>query len=111
MRTAVLLAVAAIAAGTAAAATTGPRLLLASTQPVAVRGVHFRPAERVVVTATVSGDTARKTVTATAAGSFVVRFPTLTSGACASYFLHARGADGSTATLHFIPECANGPTP
>jgi hypothetical protein len=111
MRVAAFLAVAAIAAGTASAAPPTPRILLASTQPVAVRGVHFRPAERVFVTATLNGDTGRKTVIATATGTFLVRFTALTAEGCTSYFLHARGSDGSTAALHFIPECANGPTP
>lgn len=59
-------------------------------QPLSVRGQGFKPNERVVVTT--AG--ARKSVTASAAGRFVVRFARLR---CAAAPIRAVGSKGSRA--------------
>jgi hypothetical protein len=86
-------------------AATSPVLRLAEPQPVTIRGRGFKPDERirVVVKARV---TEAKTVRATAAGAFKVRFAGLSVPRCGGVFATARGRAGSFARLKIpLPAC------
>jgi hypothetical protein len=105
--TVVLLGAAAVRADIAAR----PAIAPSGHDPLVVRGMRFEARERVAVRVIVRGGPARaKSVTATAGGTFRLRFPALTIGACASYVIRATGARGSRAayTMH-PPPC--GPAP
>jgi hypothetical protein len=106
MKFAVFLAVVAtIASGTAAAATSQARVAVSSTAPATVDGTGFKARERVTVTF-VATEMYRKVVTATARGSFTVKFAAATIRRCESYFVRAKGNRGSLAIVKVMPECA-----
>jgi hypothetical protein len=80
------------------------QLKLTGTQPISVRGVAFRSAERVTLflrIPTIAMWT--KSTTASQAGVFNVTFPAARAGHCTGFTLRATGARGSTATFHRIP--------
>jgi hypothetical protein len=94
----------ALAAATASAADLRPALRVVDRQPLVVRGVHFRPHERVRLT----GAAIRPaSVTTTAAGSFVVRLTQTSDDRCSGVMLLvAVGAAGDRAVLKLPqPEC------
>ena len=71
-------------------ATAHPTLTVMGMNPLAVRGLGFRPSERVVVTTA----SARTSVTASATGRFVARFTRIR---CAGSPIRAVGSKGSRA--------------
>jgi hypothetical protein len=75
----------------AAPATTRATLTVMDMSPLAISGRGFKSGERVAV----STGTARKSVTASASGRFVVRFGTVR---CAATTIVAVGSKGSRAT-------------
>ena len=103
--------VASLSVGIASASTGKGRLMVVGTHPVVVRGSHFQPRERVRVRVTTQDDSVVRIATASAAGTFVLRFPGLSLPGCPTYAIRAVGADGSYAVVRVVPECANGPTP
>ena len=103
-----VLALAAAAPSTSAA--TGPALRVEETQPFVVRGIAFRPGERVALTATTLLGPKQIHVRATRAGRFAAIFR-LPMQSCGSPFaLRAVGALGSRATLR-LPVRACVPPP
>ena len=103
---ALALAVPAVAAGP------GPALRLVSTQPLSVRGVHFKSYERVRVTQHVDTSKRSKLVRASATGAFKVTFdvPMATDPCLESVRVTAVGARGSEAALK-LPQRACPPSP
>jgi hypothetical protein len=85
-------------AGSAGAVTQQPRLRVIDGSPLVVRGSAFRGHEVVRVVYRGAVLTRTRTATATAAGTFVVRFP-VTWALCPPASLTATGAKGSRATL------------
>jgi hypothetical protein len=76
-------------------------LKLADRAPLTLRGADFGPSERVRVT--LSGEVTRtKRVTASRAGTFVVRFEA-GSDRCSAKIARAVGARGSRAALKLLP--------
>jgi hypothetical protein len=86
----------------AGAATSTPVLRLRTLAPFSVRGLHFRPSERVRVTLEAQGSYVRRT-RASAAGTFVVTFRGVDVDRCNGYLVSAVGARGSKARLHSVP--------
>lgn len=109
MKQAILLLLVAVAAGAfgqpvahARPATTHPTLRLMDAEPVAFHGAGFKARERVRVVV-VAGTRAAKSVTASAGGSFVVRFTGVGASSCAGFTATAIGNDGSRATFKRAP--------
>lgn len=100
------LAVPAVAAGPV------PALRLITTQPLTVRGVHFKSHERVRVTQHVDTSKRTKLVRATVTGTFKVTFavPTAIDPCLESVRVTAVGARGSEAALK-LPQRACPPSP
>jgi hypothetical protein len=78
-------------------------LRLATAHPVAFRGSRFLAAERVVVVASSNGRQRSRTVTAGAAGTFMVRFTSMPFDRCDGLVAVARGARGSFA-VYKLPQ-------
>jgi hypothetical protein len=95
---ALLVAVCAIAT---ADAKTAPKLRLADTQPVVVRGTGFRALERIKVTTVVNETRHVRVVHSTGTGGFVATFTTIARlDPCSSSFrAYATGAQGDKASL------------
>jgi hypothetical protein len=95
---ALLLAVCAVATADAKAP---PKLRLADTQPVVIRGIGFKALERVTVTTVVDGARHVRLVRSTRAGGFVATFATIAQlDPCGSSFrAYAMGARGDKASL------------
>lgn len=92
-------AVLVLVAGSPSPAATGPALRVERIQPLVVRGVEFRPGERVALTAMTLLGPRRIAVRATPVGRFAATFR-LPAQPCGSAFaLRAVGALGSRATL------------
>lgn len=109
----VALACSAIAfAGSAAASRPLPALRLVSTEPLTVRGLHFRSNERVRVTQHIDSSKRSKVVRATAAGTFKVTFavPAAIDPCLESVRVTAVGGRGSEAALK-LPQRACPPAP
>jgi hypothetical protein len=106
-------ATAAALAASAGATPSAPRIAIEHASPLVIHGQHFRTHERIRVTGFVPAATATRTVTASATGSFTVRFPTLKAGTngCGPYGARAVGSKGAKASVRVLPECAPGPTP
>ena len=81
-----------------------PVLRVLDTAPFTVRGVHFRPYERVrlAVRARVSGT---RLVTVNRSGTFLVRFRQIRLKDCDLYRVAATGNRGSRANRVVIPAC------
>ena len=95
-------------AAPARAAAPRPRVAIAEVGPLVIRGIHFRPHERVTVVASFDGRTSSRRVTATRVGSFRVRFRaiTVTHSCGAPAGVSARGDRGSRAALKLpMPQC------
>ncbi|MFL5927501.1 MAG: hypothetical protein ACJ77E_11270 [Gaiellaceae bacterium] len=113
MRTAVAFVVAIASAATIATvgrtapADAGPnqaKLKLMATDPVAVRGLAFRPGERVSVLLRLSTDaTWTQKTTASQTGVFNAVFSGARAGHCTGITVRATGRSGSTAVFHRIP--------
>ena len=98
--TGVAVAVLALAAAVSSAhATTGPALRVDGIQPLVVRGVAFRPGERVSLTAMTVLGARQVVVRATRAGSFAATFRLPTQSCGTPFGFRAVGALGSRATL------------
>jgi hypothetical protein len=94
----------------ATTAATRPALRVSSIQPLVVRGVAFRPMERVSLTALTLLGPRRAVVRASGTGRFAATFR-LPAQPCGSAFaLRAIGALGSRVTLH-LPGRACVPPP
>jgi hypothetical protein len=112
MRTVLVVACALAVAG--AGGTTGrsakspPQLKLTGTVPIAIRGLAFRPAERVnvVLRMSTSATWTQKT-TASRVGMFNVVFNAAKAGHCTGFTVQATGSKGSKAELHRVrlPAC------
>ncbi len=97
MRAAVFLGALALVLGTGAtAAPLPPILTVTTTLPFTVRGLHFRPNERVAVSV-LHGRSSIHPVRASATGRFVTRFTGLRVGSCGLYLVRAVGSNGSRA--------------
>ena len=93
----------------AAPGTSGrPVLRKLATQPLAVRGLRFKPAERVKVRVAAAGNIRVHLVRATAAGTFTTTFTAVVLERCTPFVITASGSMGSTATLRPRPfvDCA-----
>jgi hypothetical protein len=88
--------VVALAAASSAAAGGEPRLQVRTLVPFSVRGVHFRPTERVTVT--LNGSFAKR-VRADASGMFAATFSSVAVSRCDGYRVTAIGSKGSSAKL------------
>lgn len=77
----------------------GPKLRLVSQQPLVVRGVGFRPAERVVVTAITPAGPKRVAVRATATGRFNATLRLVDQPCGDAVAIRALGSRGSRAWL------------
>jgi hypothetical protein len=88
-----------LAAGGASAAwpSQRPSIAVAGTQPLVIRGTHFKLGERVVVQV-MSPARAGRTIVATRRGSFLARFR-LSVGRCERVSAHAFGSRRSRARL------------
>jgi len=96
------IAVAALALAAAVPSTpaaTGPALRVEGTHPYVVRGVAFRPGERVALTATTLLGPRQLVLRATRAGRFAVTFRLPTQSCGSPLGLRAVGALGSRVTL------------
>jgi len=98
--------------GSASASSSAPALRMVSTQPLTVRGVHFKSHERVRVTQHLDATTRSKVVRATATGTFRVTFavPMAIDPCLESVRVTAIGARGSEAVLK-LPQRACPPAP
>jgi hypothetical protein len=76
-----------------------PALRTMSSQPLAVRGVHFRAAERVTVRVAAGESVRVHVVRATAAGTFTTTFTAVVLERCSPFVVTARGSKGSVATI------------
>ena len=99
-------------AGPAAGSQSTAALRLVTTQPLTVRGVHFKSHERVRVTQHLDASTRWKVVRATATGTFKVTFavPTAIDPCLESVRVTAVGGRGSAAVLK-LPQRACPPSP
>jgi len=99
-------------AASALAAAPVPALRLASTQPLTVRGVHFKSHERVRVTEHVGTGKWSRTVRASGIGMFTVSFAVATAvdPCLESVRVTAVGGRGSDAMLK-LPQRACPPSP
>ena len=104
-----ILAAAALAAalGPVAGAWNGtPAIRLVTSSPLVVAGTHFRPAQRV----TVSAGTARRSVRVTSAGTFRADFGSIPVDRCSTRIV-AVGANGERAAIRPLPMCAPAAAP
>ena len=80
------------------------QLKLTGMQPIAVRGLAFRPSERVkLVLRTTTEAMWTQSTTASRAGVFNVVFEAARAGHCTGFTVRATGLKGSTAVLRRIP--------
>lgn len=87
------------------------QLRLTGTQPISVRGLAFRPAERVnLVLRLTTNATWRQSTTASHTGAFDVAFTAAKVGHCTGFTVRATGLAGSTAVLRRVPlpACSTG---
>ena len=110
MRLLLLLALVASLVLPSAAAARAPRLAVANSSPLTIKGVGFAAGERVRVVVTHNGETTRWAATSWL-GSFTVRLP-LTVDSCTAFVVRAFGARGDAGTLRVRPpECPQPLTP
>jgi hypothetical protein len=86
-----------------------PQLRLLDRAPLTVKGTRFRPGERVRIRIA-AAEPAARTVHATRAGSFTMRFDAVSVGRCGSVSVEAVGARGDRASLKVLQpqDCAPG---
>jgi len=105
---AILGAIVALVAPASASSTAGavrPALRVPDVTPLSVRGLRFKPHERVTVVAQ-AGKRRVKTVLTGATGVFSVRFRDIWLTGCYSYIVRATGNRGSRAVIKHITACA-----
>jgi hypothetical protein len=85
-------------AATAPAAATKATVRIVKLSPLTIRGIGFKPAERVTVTLS-AGATGSARGIATAAGTVTVTIPKAKVTACTAYTLRAVGANGTKVTF------------
>jgi hypothetical protein len=95
----------ALAAGASAAGKA--HVWVSSQNPLVVRGAGFDARERVTVSVEARYVARRRAVSATAAGTFAVRFPaTSIADACGVVFVRAIRANGTYVTWKRVTDCA-----
>ncbi len=102
----VALAGAAAVGGSLAAAdrdAAASRITLLDTDPLSVRGTHFKSAERVRVEAVSGIKDLTRTATGSSTGAFTMRTPGIDPNACQGFSITATGNKGSRATLKRAP--------
>ncbi len=102
----VALAGAAAVGGSLAAAdrdAAASRITLLDTDPLSVRGTHFKSAERVRVEAVSGIDDLTRTATGSSTGAFTMRMPGIDPNACQGFSITATGNKGSRATFKRPP--------
>lgn len=111
MRALFLTLVAAVALVSAASAAAAPRIRVAVTSPLTVRGTGFAPHERVTVTVSAGSARLRHEVRATASGAFVARWPAAAPlPSCRqSVVVVAVGARGERAVWKSLPRVCGAP--
>ena len=93
-------AVAGLSAAAIASTAQKPSLRLVSIQPLKIRGVYFRPRERVRVRAAVENSIHTRSTRTTDRGSFAVAFVEVAYDPCSTFLLvTAVGAHGERAAL------------
>ena len=95
----------ALAASTAVAGVQ-PRITITDTGPLTVRGASFAPGQRVTIVAQAPLRRVR-IVTASATGTFVVRFVALKLDGCMAYLVRATAGRGVSVVRKVVPMCAN----
>jgi hypothetical protein len=106
MRMLVLAALALALAASAASGAIQPRIVTTATAPLTVRGTSFAPGERVTILA--QTDLRRvRIVTASARGTFLVRFPAMVVDGCTAYLLRATTPRGVSVIRKVVPVCPN----
>ena len=84
-------------------AATRPAVQVTGTHPLALRGLHFRPAERVTVRVGAGSMVRVHVVRASATGTFTTTFTAVSLERCAPLAVVARGSKGSVATIRPSP--------
>lgn len=92
----VLAAALSVGAAAPAARTYSPMLRVIDLTPVTVKGLRFKPGERVRVVLSADGRHVRS-VRATRNGSFVARFAAVYAELCTAFQLRATGSSGAVA--------------
>jgi hypothetical protein len=96
---------AAVTAAPVSARLESATLTLVGRDPVVVRGVNFRPLERVTVTATAQGQSVERRVRAARSGGFTVRFD-LVASRCNGVGIRAVRPSGAVVVLKLpLPAC------
>ncbi|MFN2466840.1 MAG: hypothetical protein ABR521_01730 [Gaiellaceae bacterium] len=96
---------AAALSGGGEAASGQPALRLAKRVPLTIAGVRFQAGERVTVAVTGTLEV-RARRTASAEGSFTIRFANVAAGRCDALIVRATGSRGSRAVLRpMAPQC------
>lgn len=91
--------VSALALTVGAGAATRPALKLVDSDPVKLRGLAFKPAERVRVTVRLEGEHYARTVRTSSSGTFVVAFSGTAADPCSGLEAFAAGSLGSRASF------------
>jgi hypothetical protein len=91
-----------VAGAASAGARTAPALRLLDRAPLSVRGEHFAPRERVLVTVR-GAASATRTIRTGAAGTFVATFQDVAASRCDMVRVVAVGAAGGRAQLKLLP--------
>jgi len=112
MRYLILIAAALVAAQSASATQQRTRVMIVDESPLVVRGIGFKPAERVTVTVSHGKVVYRKAATASATGVVMARWKVAMATTCASTFVLAVGSEGSRATYKTVAnDCAQPKAP
>ena len=99
-----------IASVSLAGAAEAPRVRVSETEPLTVRGSHFRPGERVKIVVRSGGSRSETSQRASADGSFSALLPALKFDECRGYVVKAEGSQGSRASHKLRgAECASPP--
>jgi hypothetical protein len=111
MRVLVFTLISVVALASTAAAASGPRIRVAVTPPLTVRGTGFAPHERVTVTLSAGTARLKQEVRATASGGFVACWEAAAPlAACrASVVVVAVGARGDRAAWKSLPRVCGAP--
>jgi hypothetical protein len=88
-----------------ASAASRPALRAVRMDPLTVRGLEFRPHERVIVKATVDAQTRVRRVATGPAGGFLVRFGDLSVDRCSGFVVVAVAGDRRVALKAPTPLC------
>ena len=86
-------------------ASTGPSLRIVRLQPFEVRGLGFRPGDRVKVSLSAPSGGLVRFSTATRSGGFTTSFDTVTLSRCDAYAVTALDRSGTRVVLKAKPLC------